>query len=50
MGNEAELWKVVEAHRQDLVAFAQKLVQTPSPSGQEGDVSGAASLAGMARR
>ena len=38
MGNEAELWKVVEAHRQDLVAFAQKLVQTPSPSGQEGDV------------
>jgi succinyl-diaminopimelate desuccinylase len=36
--NYSELWELVNAHRQDLIAFAQKLVQTPSMSGQEGDV------------
>ncbi len=34
----AELWNLVAQSRDDLVAFAQKLVQTPSPPGQEGDV------------
>jgi putative selenium metabolism hydrolase len=33
-----ELWKLVEAYREDLIVFAQKLVQTPSPSGGEGEV------------
>lgn len=33
-----EIWNVVETYRQDLILFAQKLVQTPSMSGQEGDV------------
>ena len=36
--NHTDIWKVVEANRQGLVAFAQKLVQTPSRSGQEGEV------------
>lgn len=36
--NHIEIWNLVEANRQGLVAFAQKLVQTPSLSGQEGDV------------
>lgn len=31
-------WNLVEAGRQGLIAFAQMLVQTPSLSGQEGDV------------
>jgi putative selenium metabolism hydrolase len=33
-----EMWKPVKAARDDLVAFAQRLIQTPSPSGQEGDL------------
>jgi succinyl-diaminopimelate desuccinylase len=32
----AEIRHVVEAHRDSLIAFAQKLVQTPSTAGQEG--------------
>jgi succinyl-diaminopimelate desuccinylase len=36
--DHAELWNQVESKRQDLVAFARKLVRTPSMSGQEGDV------------
>jgi putative selenium metabolism hydrolase len=36
--NYAQIWQAVEGAREDLVAFAQKLVQTPSLSGQEGDV------------
>jgi succinyl-diaminopimelate desuccinylase len=34
----AEVWNLVEAVRDDLVAFAQRLVQIPSPSGAEGEV------------
>ncbi len=33
-----ELWNLAEAEREDLVAFARKLVQTPSMPGQEADV------------
>ncbi len=29
---------LVQAYRENLIAFAQKLVQTPSPPGQEGEV------------
>ncbi|MFC2029533.1 M20/M25/M40 family metallo-hydrolase [Chloroflexota bacterium] len=36
--NSTDLWTQMKAGREELVAFAQKLVQTPSPSGQEGDV------------
>ena len=36
--SETELWSLVADHRPQLVAFVQKLVQTPSMSGQEGDV------------
>jgi succinyl-diaminopimelate desuccinylase len=36
--DSAELWSLVEAHRQDLVSFAQKLVQTYSMPGQEARV------------
>jgi succinyl-diaminopimelate desuccinylase len=32
------LWGLVDSHRQDLVAFAQRLIQTPSMSGLEADV------------
>lgn len=35
-----ELWHLVEAHRGELVAFAQRLVQTQSMPGQEGNVAG----------
>jgi len=35
-----ELWQLVEMHRAELVAFAQRLVQTPSMPGQEGNVAG----------
>jgi succinyl-diaminopimelate desuccinylase len=38
MVNNAEPWHVAEAHRDRLIAFAQKLVQTPSTAGQEGAV------------
>ncbi len=34
----SEIWKLAEANRQGLVSFAQKLIQTPSLSGQEGKV------------
>lgn len=33
-----KLWKLVEKNRQDLIAFAQALVQTPSMPGQEAAV------------
>jgi putative selenium metabolism hydrolase len=33
-----ELWHLAKAERKDLVAFARKLVQTPSMPGQEADV------------
>jgi putative selenium metabolism hydrolase len=33
-----ELWNLVMADREDLVAFAQELVRTPSMPGQEGDI------------
>lgn len=36
--NYAELWTLVDENHDDLVAFAQKLVQTPSLPGQEGEV------------
>jgi succinyl-diaminopimelate desuccinylase len=36
--NYEELWKRVEENRGDLIALAQKLVQTPSLPGQEGGV------------
>lgn len=36
--NATEIWNLVQANQEALVAFAQKLVQTPSPSGQEGDL------------
>jgi putative selenium metabolism hydrolase len=36
--DSADLWSLVEAHRQDLVPFAQRLVQTYSISGQEAQV------------
>jgi succinyl-diaminopimelate desuccinylase len=35
-----ELWHLVEAHRVELVAFAQRLVQTQSMPGREGNVAG----------
>ena len=31
-----ELWRMVQDHRSELVAFARKLVQMPSRSGEEG--------------
>jgi putative selenium metabolism hydrolase len=36
--NSTEIRNLVQSNREALVAFAQKLVQTPSPSGQEGDL------------
>jgi succinyl-diaminopimelate desuccinylase len=36
--NYRELWKRVKEDRGNLIAFAQKLVRTPSLSGQEGEV------------
>jgi putative selenium metabolism hydrolase len=36
--DSAELWSLVEAHRQDLIPFAQKLVQTYSMPGQEAQI------------
>jgi succinyl-diaminopimelate desuccinylase len=33
-----ELWRLVTAHEDDILGFAQRLVQTPSLSGQEGQV------------
>jgi succinyl-diaminopimelate desuccinylase len=33
-----ELWRLAEAEREGLVAFAKRLVQTPSMPGQEADV------------
>jgi succinyl-diaminopimelate desuccinylase len=32
----ADYWQRIQDHRQDLIAFARKLVQTPSLPGQEG--------------
>jgi putative selenium metabolism hydrolase len=31
-------WDLTEAERQSLLSFLQRLIETPSPSGQEGDV------------
>jgi succinyl-diaminopimelate desuccinylase len=36
--NSGEIWGLVESHCRDLIAFTQRLIQTPSMSGQEGDV------------
>jgi putative selenium metabolism hydrolase len=36
--NHSELWNLTKTHSQELIAFARKLVQTPSLPGQEGDV------------
>ena len=36
--DHSELWHLIETHREGLIAFTQKLIQTPSLSGQEGDV------------
>ena len=36
--HENDLWRVVEEHRPGILAFAQKLLQTPSRSGEEGNV------------
>ena len=36
--DDAELWNLVGAYRDRLVVFAQKLVRTPSMSGQEADL------------
>jgi len=36
--NDPELGLLVEAHREELIAFARRLVQTPSLPGQEGEV------------
>jgi succinyl-diaminopimelate desuccinylase len=38
MAKPEELWRLVRAHEDDIFAFAQRLVQTPSLSGQEGQV------------
>ena len=38
MDKPEELWRLVRAHQDDIVGFAQRLVQTPSPSDQEGEV------------
>ena len=36
--HENELWRMVQDHRPALLAFARKLLQTPSRSGDEGNV------------
>jgi len=36
--HENDLWRMVQDHRLELLAFAQKLLQTPSRSGEEGNV------------
>jgi succinyl-diaminopimelate desuccinylase len=36
--SDTQFWKLAQAGRQGLVAFAQKLVQTPSLPGQEGEL------------
>lgn len=36
--NYTEHWNLAEAFRKDLIVFAQRLVQTPSMPGEEGDV------------
>ncbi len=36
--HENGMWRAVEDHRSELLAFAQKLLRTPSKSGEEGDV------------
>jgi putative selenium metabolism hydrolase len=36
--DSAELWDRIAGERERLIGFAQRLVQTPSMSGQEGDV------------
>jgi len=36
--DSAELWRLVEAQREDMVRFAQALVRTPSMPGQEAEV------------
>jgi succinyl-diaminopimelate desuccinylase len=36
--HENELWRIVRDHRAELLAFAQKLLRTPSRSGEEGNV------------
>lgn len=36
--NYTEHWNLAETFRKDLIAFAQKLVQTPSMPGEEGNV------------
>jgi succinyl-diaminopimelate desuccinylase len=38
MAKPEELWRPVRAHQEDIFGFAQRLVQTPSLSGQEGQV------------
>ena len=35
---DSPIWNMTKANRRGLVTFAQKLVQTPSLPGQEGDV------------
>jgi succinyl-diaminopimelate desuccinylase len=35
---EKDLWRMVQDHRPELLTFAQKLLQTPSRSGEEGQV------------
>jgi putative selenium metabolism hydrolase len=46
--NYTDIKHLVDMQRQDLLAFAQRLIQTPSPSGQEGEV--AALIADEMRR
>lgn len=38
MADPAKLWELVEEERANLVGFAQRLVQTPSMPGEEGEV------------
>ena len=38
MAKPEELWRLIRAHQDDIVEFARRLVQTPSLSGQEGQV------------
>jgi succinyl-diaminopimelate desuccinylase len=35
---KTELWNLIEANRERLIVFAQRLIQTPSLPGQEGNV------------
>jgi succinyl-diaminopimelate desuccinylase len=38
MVRSEDLWRLVTAHQDDVIRFAQRLVQTESPSGYEGQV------------